>query len=140
MRFGMENIIKLVRLNKYFILSLILPLILIPFKYMFLPYYFSYKQITILLFISPFMEEVLFRKFLQQYLKHKFNNLVYAILCTNFIFVLMHLKNTFNIVILISIFISGIIFSLVYCEKKNIIYPIFIHFWFNLFYLLQIMA
>ena len=66
------------------------------------------------------------------------NNIKYTILLTNFIFMIMHLKNTFHLLMLIGIFISGIIFSMVYYEKKLIIYPIFVHFWFNLFYLLII--
>lgn len=134
----MKIVIKLIKLNKYFILSLILPLVLMPLKYMFSPYDFSSQQIMILLFISPIIEEVLFRKFLQDYLKHKLQNLPYGVLLTNFIFMLAHLKNTSNIIILIGIFISGMIFSLVYDEKERIIYPIFIHFWFNLFYLLKV--
>lgn len=135
----MRLVLRFLKCNKYLIIAIVFPLILIPLKYFlyFNLYYIEYKQIIILLFVSPIIEELLFRKYLQEYLFYKLNNLSYVIVITNFLFMILHIRNTLNILFLFGIFISGVIFSLVYYEKKLVIYPILIHFWFNLFYLLQ---
>lgn len=87
------------------------------------------------LIIAPIIEEIVFRKFLYTGFKSTLGIGISAI-SSSFIFALIHL-NIFSFIVL---FIFGLF--LCYCyEKYNTIYaPIWIHFMFNLFMVLSILA
>jgi membrane protease YdiL (CAAX protease family) len=138
----MHNVIlQQVKLNKYLLIAIFSPLLLIFFNNNnSINYYISSKTILLMIIISPIIEEMVFRYFLYNYLQRIYNyfNKNINIILTNIVFMLLHLRNTHDIIILFGIFISGIVFNLVYIEKKLLIYPILIHAWFNLCYLLML--
>jgi membrane protease YdiL (CAAX protease family) len=132
----MLNYQKLIKQNKYLLISLLSPFILLLNQDIIhvSSNLITIRQLIIILILSPIIEEIIFREVIYYYFYRLSPK--YSLLITNTIFMLIHLKNTTNIIILFGIFVSGLIFNLVYIEKKSIFYPIAIHFWFNLYYVI----
>ena len=87
------------------------------------------------LIIAPIIEEIVFRKFLYTGFKSNLGIGLSAIL-SSFIFALIHL-NIFSFIVL---FIFGLFLCYCYEKYKTIYAPIWIHFMFNLFMVLSILA
>jgi len=104
------------------------------------PFSFFLVTITILI-LAPFIEEVLFRGFFQNFLK-KYLNVKTSILLTSFIFSIFHFstyQKFSNISILFSIFILGSLLGFIYERQKSLIAPITLHLTFNSFTILGLL-
>lgn len=106
-----------------------------------LPFQFYNEDVISLVFsgfavliISPIFEELFFRRliFNKLYKKYTLNT---SIIISSICFALIHLPNYRN---LIPTFIFGIICCIIYVKTKRIIYPIILHFFGNLTWLLSI--
>ncbi len=95
-------------------------------------------SLTLVLLISPIIEEIIFRGILLDFLIKKINNniIIYAIL--NIFFVSLHYHNNSNLLYLFLLFCCGIIFTIVKLKYNKIIYPIFLHIYYNTFFILFI--
>lgn len=89
-----------------------------------------YKAISALI-IAPILEELFFRKFIFGELLKK-NSLSLSIIISSICFSLIHLPSYRN---LLPTFILGVICCIIYLKTKNIIYPIILHFFTNLSWL-----
>ncbi len=101
----------------------------------------SFLSYIFILFMSPALEEILFRQLLQPIILSYIKNYIMAITALNILFVLIHYHlwlnsfNLYNIISLIGIFISGIIFSVFRSSFKQLIYVIMLHSYYNLCFL-----
>lgn len=89
--------------------------------------------IACVIFIVPFVEEVLFRGFFQNWLK-KFMNQWKAIIFTSLIFALFHFsfsQGMGNIELLISLFVLSCFLGFIYERQKSLWAPISLHAIFN---------
>ena len=77
----------------------------------------------------PFFEEIIFRFGLYKYLKIKMNYKKAAII-TSMIFALIHF---YTIDGTISLIISALLYNYSYYKKDNLLYPIIVHFFVNLY-------
>ena len=73
--------------------------------------------------VSPIIEELFYRKFLLKKLTNKYN-LTTALIISSFCFSIIHIQTPNN---LITAFIVGIIFGLIYMHTKKIGYTIILH-------------
>jgi len=87
-----------------------------------------YYRLLLILIVSPFFEELFFRKFLLQKLLQK-NNVTVSILVSSLCFSFIHIETPFN---LIPTFIFGIISGLIFIKTKRIGFVILAHFLYNL--------
>lgn len=78
------------------------------------------------IFISPFVEELIFRGYIQ-YLLSKVYNIQITIFFTSLLFVLLHFNYLNNIYIMSSVFIFSLFLGYLKYKYKNIIYPSIIH-------------
>ena len=90
-----------------------------------IPFYYGAFSTMI---ISPICEELFFRKVLISKLLTR-NSLNISILVSSLCFMLIHFANFNN---LIPTLLLGIACALVYVKSKNIFYPILLHFFYNL--------
>jgi hypothetical protein len=104
------------------------------------PFSFLLATITIVI-LAPFIEEVLFRGFFQNFLK-KYLNVKTSIILTSLIFSIFHFsfyQKFSNISILSSIFILGSLLGFIYEKQKSLIAPITLHLTFNSFSILSLL-
>lgn len=87
-----------------------------------------YYSLFSTLIISPFFEELFFRKFLLQKLLEK-NNQKISILISSLCFAVIHIETPYN---LIPTFIFGIISSIIFIKTNKIGFSILLHFLTNL--------
>lgn len=98
------------------------------------PFYFIIALITIIVF-APIIEELLFRAFLQQWLK-EFVSRKSAIVLTAICFALFHFtlrQEWHNLSILSAIFVFSCFLSLLYEKEQSLFAPIALHATFNAF-------
>jgi uncharacterized protein len=91
--------------------------------------------------IVPFTEELLFRGFLQTWLKRKFHHPVGAILLSSLIFAAFHYSSAqglTNIELLSSLFLLSCMLGYIYERQRSLWAPIGLHSFFNLMSLLMI--
>jgi membrane protease YdiL (CAAX protease family) len=93
-------------------------------------------NILFLLFISPILEELTFRGLLQDLVQNRTKNYIFTILFINSAFMLLHYKINNSILYLFAVFFCGIIFSVIKIYYKNIIYPIVMHVYYNLCFII----
>lgn len=91
-----------------------------------------------LLIIAPVLEELVFRGLLQDFIKRVNTSKLTCYFIVNIIFVLLHYKNSHDLVYLSGVFISGVIFSVIKDYYKKISVAIICHAYFNLTYLVVI--
>lgn len=72
--------------------------------------------------VGPLAEEIIFRYILVEKIE-KFNNRIFTILISSFIFSIMHT----GIINIIYTFILGIILNTIYLKNKNLLYPLIVH-------------
>lgn len=89
--------------------------------------YFLIRSISIL-FISPVLEELFFRKFLLSKLIER-NTVLISVVFSGLLFSLIHIEIPSN---LMPTFIFGIISGLIFIKTKSIAYSILLHFLYNL--------
>ena len=85
--------------------------------------------------LAPFIEELLFRGFLQSYLR-RFLSPFFAIAASSFCFALFHYspdQNFANIIIVGSIFVLGCFLGFLYERQGSLLASFFLHSLFNLF-------
>lgn len=91
-------------------------------------------QLISALIVAPIFEEIFFRKFIFSKLLQK-NSLLGALLISSLCFSLIHLPNYRQ---MITTFYWGIIVAYIFYRTQNLIYPIILHFLWNLnFYILK---
>jgi uncharacterized protein len=98
------------------------------------PVYFIIALVTVIVF-APIIEELLFRAFLQQWLK-KFVSRKNAIVLTAICFALFHFslrQEWHNLSILSAIFVFSCFLSLSYEKEQSLLSPIALHATFNAF-------
>lgn len=97
-------------------------------------HYSGYNLIASLLLyiIAAFIEEILMRGYLlNRLLRTRLNSWV-SIFIISCIFAFMHLANPgINILSIINLVISGILFGILFMYTKNILYPLVLHFMWN---------
>ncbi len=123
--------------------TLIIPLIgfgaikLLNLKYLF---YLKLDWQTILLMtiVAPILEEIIFRGLLQEWLQQLLHSNISAIILVNLLFMLLHYTTKNQIVYLLAIFFCGIIYSVVKIKQKSIIFPILLHAYYNLSFIIML--
>lgn len=100
------------------------------------PYKFSELTLTTIitrmilyLIIAPIFEEIIFRKYILTKLLKRYSIFI-SIVISSIYFSLFHLPSYLS---LMPTLIFGIIACIVYIKTRNIIYPIFLHFLYNLY-------
>lgn len=86
-------------------------------------------QIIIACIIAPIFEEIVFRFGLFEFINKKYNFII-SIILTSIIFAFVHF---YGIIGFIIPFMSSIFFTYSYYKKQNLLYPIIIHFMYNLY-------
>ncbi|WP_084840327.1 CPBP family intramembrane glutamic endopeptidase [Zunongwangia atlantica] len=89
-------------------------------------------QILTLIFITPLLEELFFRKFLISKLLKR-NNEITSILISSFCFAVIHIETPVN---LIPSFIFGLLSGVVFIKTGKILYSMFFHILMNIYYLI----
>lgn len=86
----------------------------------------DYMLLSIILFPTavPLVEELLFRRYIYRYLRIHFDP-VTAMFITAMLFIAVH--NMFDLVIVLIIFVSSIVLSLLYELNGKILFPIIVH-------------
>jgi len=95
------------------------------------PYFFL--AVIIIILFAPFIEELLFRGFLQSFLKNYFSYKT-SIFITSFLFSIFHFSNSqkiSNIPILITLFFLGSFLGFLFEKQKSLTSPIVLHATFN---------
>ncbi|AUR52487.1 JDVT-CTERM system glutamic-type intramembrane protease [Aquella oligotrophica] len=124
-------------LASFIILSPLILLFLISYVKLALPIVNSdLTSIIKLLVIAPILEEVVFRGLLQDFIKKITVSKLTCYFIVNIIFALLHYKNSYDILYLSGVFISGLIFSTIKDYYKKISVAIICHAYFNLIYLI----
>jgi membrane protease YdiL (CAAX protease family) len=95
-------------------------------------------QIALFLFISPILEEIVFRGLLQDLLIKKIANKFIAFSILNLGFMLAHVHVQHDVVYLLLIFICGVLYSLIKDYFLFLRYPIMVHICFNGIFLWKI--
>lgn len=135
--------------NKFVLLILLLPIIIAVVG----SYYFSdfvktfsmpenFWEIIILLIVSPLLEEICFRGLLQDIvaksmLYYKVGP-VLVVLLPNILFTVWHYHINSSYLYLLLVFLSGCIFGTVKILHHRLIYPILLHSYYNLVFLLML--
>lgn len=94
----------------------------------------SILNITSIIILAPIIEELFYRRFLLEKLVQK-NGRVISLIVSSLCFSIIHLERPNS---LIPTFIVGIILGLIYLTTKKIIYPIILHFIFNVIYIISV--
>lgn len=103
--------------------------------YLHLPIFFVVGS-PLLLFLSPILEEIVFRGLIQDYIFEKISNKTLVVIITNLLFIAFHYHINSNFLYLLTVFICGVIFSLFKIRFSKLYYPICCHLYYNLcFYL-----
>ena len=86
----------------------------------------DYMLLSIILFPTavPLVEELFFRRYIYRYLRIHFDP-VTAMFVTAMLFIAVH--NMFNLVIVLIVFISSMILSIIYEISGKILFPIIVH-------------
>jgi membrane protease YdiL (CAAX protease family) len=125
--------------NIFGFFALLLPLLTLYLLYILhlplLNYSFT-KNVIILLVVSPVLEELTFRGLLQDLVLSRTKSLILTVVLVNIAFVLLHLNVNNSIVYLCPIFICGIIFSVIKIYYERIVYPVLLHVYYNLCFIL----
>lgn len=90
----------------------------------------KFSYIISVVLIAPFVEEIIYRVIPIEYLIKKNVTKIWIVSFTSLFFGLVHLPNFSQFFFT---FFLGLICSLVYIKERNLIYPILIHFIYNLF-------
>ena len=130
------------RKNIFLILSIFIPpLVLIILRMYFASYLsifyvnLTVSSIIILIVVSPILEELVFRLFLQDVFLSKINNKLIALFLVNLLFVLVHYKKPINIVYLLALFICGMILSIIK-QNYKLSYAIYLHSYYNILFII----
>jgi len=120
----------------FILFILILPVIIfIAMKLLFSENLFSvdlnFRTIFILIFISPMLEEIVFRGLLQEWLPQILPNKIISIILLNILFAALHYNVNNQFIYLLAIFFCGIIYSAVKILYKKNIFPILLHSYYN---------
>ncbi|WP_345988317.1 CPBP family intramembrane glutamic endopeptidase [Chryseobacterium sp. Chry.R1] len=91
---------------------------------------FLLSNVLSVVLIGPIAEEIIFRVIPIEYLLKKEVPKNWIIFFTSLFFSLVHLPNWPQVIVT---FLLGIICSIVYTKERNLLYPILIHFIYNLF-------
>ena len=97
-------------------------------------------EIFTIVILAPCIEEFLFRGVIQTYLRKKYRS-IRAIIYSSFIFSIIHFsvgQGSYNILILISIFILGLYLGFIYEKTRSLISSITLHVTFNLINVIKI--
>lgn len=92
------------------------------------PYHFI--EFLTIIFVGPFVEEIVFRRYFFVGLLRKYN-LKIALIISSLLFAIMHAPSIKNIIIT---FIFGLISAYIYYSTSNIIFPLFLHIIKNIIY------
>ena len=93
--------------------------------------YLNFKTILILIFISPILEEIVFRGLIQEWLQQILPSRIIAITLLNILFAALHYNVNNNLIYLLAIFFCGIIYSVAKVLYKKNIFPILLHSYYN---------
>ncbi|MBY0378868.1 MAG: CPBP family intramembrane metalloprotease [Burkholderiales bacterium] len=99
--------------------------------------YYTNTQILLLVIISPIFEEIVFRGLIQDFLVKKIKCKYLAFTSVNLLFVLLHIHKNMGIIYLMFVFICGMIFSVVKYKSSRVLYPIVLHSYYNLLFILK---
>ncbi|MDR1682048.1 MAG: CPBP family intramembrane metalloprotease [Candidatus Symbiothrix sp.] len=86
-----------------------------------------------IIFLAAIFEEIIFRGITFEYLESKSTNKWIILLFTSLIFGFIHLPGLFYF---INAFIFAIFSGIIYLKERNLIYPIIMHSFYNLFWIL----
>ena len=92
------------------------------------------SALLIMLFLSPVLEEIVFRGLLQDVLLKHARRRWPSLLLLNILFVLLHYHINANVVYLLLVFSSGVIFSYTKLRYTKLVYPISLHIYYNFIY------
>ncbi len=98
--------------------------------------------VFLIVFFAPFIEEVVYRGFLQTYLKGKFGSKL-AILISSLIFALVHYGPSLgagNIPILVHLFVFALFLGFIYERQRSLLAPIALHMTFNSISVIRILV
>lgn len=91
-----------------------------------------FYNMSILIFILAFFEEILFRGFLLQFLSEKFNS-SFIIILSSLLFSMAHVFNPeIGTIAMLNIFLAGIFLSILFLKTQNIIVTTSFHFIWNI--------
>lgn len=90
-------------------------------------------------FVSPILEEIVFRGFLQDLLNKRIGNQILVVILVNFVFALLHVHINPELWYLLLVFACGVLFSSIKILFKKIRYPILLHSYYNISFLLLIL-
>lgn len=95
---------------------------------------FNFSELVkscILFILVAFIEEMLFRGYIQHYLMQSMNKYV-ALVVSSIIFASVHLFNPNTSVIgILNVFSCGLIMGITYLRTQSLWFPIAVHFWWN---------
>lgn len=129
----------------FFLISLILPIIFWSIAFLFfqklipnfsIPH--SLLSLLLIIFISPVLEEIVFRGLIQDLCVKYLKNIWLTVLIVNLFFMLVHIHINNAPIYLVIIFISGVIFSLNKLIYQKIFPPIMLHFFYNLTFIIML--
>jgi len=93
-------------------------------------HYIGITSISIV-FMRAIIEELIFRKYIFEFIKEK-TSLLFAVIVVGMIFSTVHLN--FNLGTILSLFLSSVLYSLVYLSLGKLHYSIIIHAFDNIIY------
>lgn len=132
--------------KKYLILFLVLPLVICGAGFFLFKNFisqfrilFSIKSLFIIILVSPILEEIAFRGLIQDLCIKKFyNHKIMAIIFVNIMFSLLHFNNNQNIIYLVLVFLSGMIFSYSKLMFNKLSVPILLHAYYNIIFIIML--
>lgn len=96
--------------------------------------YFNFSELVkscILFLLVAFIEETLFRGYMQHYLMQSMNKYV-ALVITSTIFAAVHILNpNISTIGIMSVFVCGLAMGITYIRTQSLWFPIAVHFWWN---------
>lgn len=92
-------------------------------------------SIFFVLVISPIFEEIIFRDVLLYFLSKISKNNIIICFIINTAFTLFHYHINNELLYLFLVFLCGTIFTVIKIKYNNIIYPIFLHIYYNAFFI-----
>jgi membrane protease YdiL (CAAX protease family) len=129
--------------RKYFLAGVVLlpALILLMAKFyaksyllQFSLHHITVTQLLLLILISPIVEEIVFRGLAQDFLLKIIKNKYISFTLVNLTFTLFHLHKHLGFIYLLFVFSCGIILSIVKYQFKYLTYPISLHLYYNLLF------
>ena len=96
----------------------------------------TYSKIIMLLIVSPILEETVFRGLIQDYIVSKVKSKWITVVIVSLLFAAFHYRINPNFLYLTLVFASGVVFSWTKLLYVKLLFPISLHSYYNVLYIL----